>query len=394
MYTLKAITNIGEFNYELDNTGKTDVSEKLQNIFNELSQIDDISVTMIFSPGCFLLDKPITVKIPSIAIKGTGHGGVEIHGNNTISGTVIRFSKNCGSECIVFETAKRKSSFPVGETPWKYGSLKVSLERINFVGHNNTGVDTAGGYSRFKGDNPNFRELKWYPTKDRYENAEKDGQKAIVLKQLEGDKIEMFDMQYCYFTEVFTAVDVEASDVSTIHHCWFAQLVDGIVYHGPGQVFSLHDNCFADLETGVKMEQNMASTFHDNGFAYVSKCFILNNAEELSIHHNTVKNWAMATGTASCSAFLYLGGKSRNVSIDANVIHNAMESHVKTRTIDETPNGRAFIQVENCKNLMFTNNLVDTFQTKPAVKFVSCTNVMTNNNLIQPETDMNEIEVV
>ncbi|MFI3213391.1 MAG: hypothetical protein R3Y24_08605 [Eubacteriales bacterium] len=89
MNTLTAITNQGDFYYPIDNTGTTDISFVLQQIFDELSQIENISVTLIFEP------------------------------------------------------AGRNIAFPSGETPWSYGTTKFSFSHINFVGYNNTDVDTA-----------------------------------------------------------------------------------------------------------------------------------------------------------------------------------------------------------------------------------------------------------
>ncbi|MFI3213390.1 MAG: NosD domain-containing protein [Eubacteriales bacterium] len=207
----------------------------------------------------------------------------------------------------------------------------------------------------------------------------------MVIKNNEGGKPEMVDLEYCYFTDLFTGLDILTSDVSTIHHCWFAQMVNGIIYHEAGQVMTLHDNCFADLETAVQLGNPIASTLHDNGFAYVSKCFVIENAHETNIHHNVVKNWEQAKGTASCSSFLYLGGTNKNVIINGNIVNNELESHVKTRTIDKQPNGRAFIQIENCTHLIFSENIVDTRQKDCPIKFLNCKHIMQNNNIIQPD---------
>jgi hypothetical protein len=184
--TVEASTNHGTFYYHIDNTGDVEVSDALQAVFDEIGALENVSATISFLPGVYFLDAPIAVKIASIKLVGHGHGGIDVHGANIESGTIFRLGKNSGPNCITFDYAGRNRAFPSGESPWHNKNLKVELENLSFVGYNNTGVNTADGYSRFRGDEPNFRGLHWYPAEDRYEDVEEEGQRAIVLPKAPG----------------------------------------------------------------------------------------------------------------------------------------------------------------------------------------------------------------
>ena len=53
--TVTAITNHGTFQYHLNNTGEVEVSDALQAIFNELSDLKDVSATISFHPGVYYI---------------------------------------------------------------------------------------------------------------------------------------------------------------------------------------------------------------------------------------------------------------------------------------------------------------------------------------------------
>ena len=201
------------------------------------------------------------------------HGGIDIHGANLATGTIFRFGKNCGPYCITFNYAGRSKSFPAGESPWPNKNLKVEIENIAFVGYNNTGVNTAEGYSRWRKDKPNFRGLDWYPAKGRYQDVEKEGQRAIYLPPApknEGwwwNKCELLRVTGCYFTELYAGIDASWTDVSYIDKNWFGQLTYAIRLSGPGMM--VNNNLFADMETALKIEKTNFSAFSNNTFAYV-----------------------------------------------------------------------------------------------------------------------------
>ncbi len=373
--------------YTLDNTGSNDVSDELQAIFDELSNDGINSLTFEFLPGVYYINKPLNLKFISVKIIGDAHGGVDIHGMNLKSGTVFHFGKNCAPNCITFHPNSDSASFPSGTTPWEYKTTRVSLSHINFMGYNNTDVDTQKGYSRFRGDLPNFRGLFWYPTKDRYDDIEKEGQRAIVIEQSNpNEKPEMLSVDGCYFTDLYVGLEIFNCDVSNIHHSWFGQMVYGIRYHHAGQCIMMHDNCFADLETAIQLHEPTMSTIHNNALAYVSKCFIVENASEVNISSNVVKNWEAATGTASCGAFIY-AKNSQNLNVNNNTVRHALDSRVKTRTVDIESNGRHFVHFDGCENLMITGNILDTKQTNEVICLKNCKTVCIKTNII---TDCNK----
>lgn len=78
--TVEAKTNHGIFNYHLNNTGDVEVSDALQAIFNEISELKDVSATISFLPGTYFLDAPVELKMASVKLVGHGHGGIDIHG--------------------------------------------------------------------------------------------------------------------------------------------------------------------------------------------------------------------------------------------------------------------------------------------------------------------------
>ncbi len=384
-YNFEAITNHGTFYYQLDNSGDVDISEELQNIFNELSSLTDVSATLIFSPGIYFLDAPVQLKMASVKLLGHGHGGIDIHGANLAGGTIFRFGKNCGPNCITFNYAGRSKAFPSGETPWHNRNLKVEIENLAFVGYNNTGVNTADGYSRFRGDEPNFRGLKWYPEKGRYDDVETEGQRAIVLPpppKGEGvAKCELLRVTGCYFTDLYVGVDVYGSDVSYIDKNWFGQLTYGIRLHKNGQGMMVNNNLFADLETALKLGSPNFSTFSNNTFAYVSKCFEIKNINNSTISGNALLNWEKSTGAAAFGAFIYVE-KSTNLNVNGNSIGHALDSRKKEITIDENANGQSFIQFDNSNQLNFSNNIIHTELTQTVVRLHNCRNSVVSNNII------------
>ncbi len=384
---MKVITNSGEFIYNLDNTGNTDVSKQLQIIIDDLNKKGINTVTFYFSPGIYYIDSPLNIKFISVKLIGEAHGGIDIHGMNLAGGTVFHFGKNCFPNCITFIPNGEECSFPAKESPWTYKTTRVCISNISFVGHNNTDVDTQNGYSRFRGDEPNFRQLYWYPKKDRYENIEAEGQRAIVIKKSKQyEKPEMLTVDNCYFTDLYVGLDIANCDVSNIHHSWFAQMVYGIRYHSAGQCIMMHDNCFADLQTAIDLNSPTMSTIHNNTFAYLSKCFVIENAEEVNISSNCVKNWDKAVNTASCGAFLY-AKNSKNININANTVMNALDSKTKNCTVDEDTIDRAFIHFDKCENLLFSANIIDTKQTQSVICLEDCKRAVLKNNLINFDSD-------
>ncbi|MEM9080873.1 MAG: right-handed parallel beta-helix repeat-containing protein [Verrucomicrobiota bacterium] len=377
--TVEARTDHGKFSYHLDNSGKRDVSAALQEIFTRLQSLEDTSVSLTFLPGVYFIDQPIDIKLVSLEMRGTGHGGLDVHGMNLKSGTIFRFGKNTGPNCLTFHRARHQRSFPAGETPWKFQNSKVSLEGLTFMGHNNTGVDTAAGYSRMRGDEPNFRGLHWFPAKDRYQDPEKEGQRALVFPA--GWKNELLRVNNCFFTELYVGIDADHCDVCYLTDNWFAQLAYGIRIKGSSPVAMIKNNCFADLETAVILGNARASNLNGNGFAYVSKCFQIDSIFDSTISHNTVTNWKKSTGAAAFGAFCYVAN-SENLVISGNAIRQELDSRTRTRTIDEKPNGRSFITIENSKNLLFSQNIVHTIQTQTVVRLHNVTNSLITDNLI------------
>lgn len=385
-YTVEAITNHGRFYYDLDNSGDVDVSGTLQDIFNELSSIENVSATINLAPGVYYLNAPVVLKMSSVKLVGNGHGGVDIHGANLKGGSIFRFGKECGPNCITFDYAGHTKAFPSGESPWPNKNLKVELENLTFVGYNNTGVNTADGYSRFRGDEPNFRGLHWYPGKDRYQDVEKEGQRAIYLPappKGEGvAKCELLRVSGCYFTDLYVGIDIAACDVSYIDKNWFGQLTYGVRLHGNGQGMMVNNNLFADLETALKLGSPGFSAFSNNTFAYVAKCFEIRNISNSSIMGNALYNWERSTGAAAFGAFCYVQ-RSTNLNVTGNSIGHYPDSRKKTLTIDSIPNGQSFIQFDNAEQLNFSNNIIHTNLSQTVVRLHNCRNSVVVDNLIQ-----------
>ncbi len=383
--TVEAKTNHGTFKYHVNNTGEVEVSSALQSIFDEISALKDGSATISFLPGVYFIDAPVELKMASVKLVGHGHGGIDIHGANLESGSIFRFGKNCGPNCITFNYAGRSKAFPSGETPWHNQNLKVELENLAFVGYNNTGVNTADGYSRFRGDEPNFRGLHWYPSKDRYNDVEKEGQRAIYLPPApkgEGNsKCELLRITGCYFTDLYTAVDIADCDVSYINKNWFGQLTYGIKLHGNGQGMMVSDNIFADLETALSLAKPSFSTFHNNTFAYISKCFEIDNISNSTITGNAVYNWKISTGAAAFGSFCYIK-KSDNLNVSGNSIGQYLDSRKRTLTVDSIPNGQSFIQFDNANQLLFSNNIVHTIITQSVIRLHNCSNCVITDNIV------------
>ncbi|WP_242632132.1 NosD domain-containing protein [Rubripirellula amarantea] len=378
--TVEVLTDQGEFEYHLDNTGERDVSNALQEVFDRTAALGDVSAEFVFLPGVYSIDAPITVKMVCLKLKGTAHGGLDIFGMNLKSGTIFRFGKNTGPNCITFRRASHSKSFPSGESPWDHFDSKVEVEGMTFVGYNNTDVDTANGYSRFRGDEPNFRGLNWYPSKGRYKDAEKEGQRALFFPKGPG-KNEMLRVNSCVFTDLYSGIETEYCDVCFITDSWFAQMVYGIRMQGHNPICMIKNNCFADLETGITLGEVTSSGLNDNGFAYVSKCFVIKDAQQTTINNNTLLNWKLSTGAAAFGGFVHVGS-SQNLVMTGNTIKQELDSRTKTRTVDEQPNGRAFINIENARNLVFSHNAVDTIQTQTVVKLHNVSNSVITDNII------------
>jgi hypothetical protein len=383
--TVEAITNHGTFKYHVNNTGEVEVSKAFQYIFDEISALKDVSATISFAPGVYFIDAPVELKMASVKLVGHGHGGIDIHGANLESGSIFRFGKNCGPNCITFNYAGRSKAFPSGESPWYNQNLKVEIENLSFVGYNNTGVNTADGYSRFRGDKPNFRGLHWYPSKDRYNDVETEGQRAIYLPPApkgEGNsKCELLRITGCYFTDLYIAIDVAECDVSYFNKNWFGQLTYGLKLHGNGQGMMVSDNLFADLETALSLGHPGFSTFHNNTFAYVSKCFEIDNISNSTITGNAVYNWRISTGAAAHGAFCYIK-KSDNLIVSSNSIGQYLDSRKRTLTVDSIPNRQTFVQFDNANQLLFSNNIVHTIITQSVVRLHNCSNCVISDNII------------
>lgn len=378
--TVEVTTNHGKRHYHLNNSGDVEVSKTLQVIFDETGALRDVSATFEFAPGVYYLESPVTMQIGSVKMQGNGHGGIDVHGANIESGTIFRFGRNCGPNCFTFKRAGRTKAFPSGETPWNVRNLKVELENLAFVGYNNTGVNTADGYSRFRGDKPNFRGLHWYPSERRYKDVEAEGQRAIVLPKGNG-KIELFRVTGCYFTDLYVGLDVAESDVSYIDKNWFGQLTHGIRYHGVGQVTFISNNCFGDLETAMTLSHPIMSSLHNNTFAYVSKCFEIGHLEHSSIVGNSLYNWRRSTGAAAYGGFCYIR-RANNVTITGNTIAHYIDSRKRTTTVDAESNGQSFIQFDNAKQLLFANNVIHTILTQTVLRLHDSSDCAILDNII------------
>jgi len=378
--TVVVRTDSGTFEYHLDNTGAWDVSAALQEIFDRAAALEDASATFNFLPGVYFIDAPISVELVSLKIQGNGHGGLDVHGANMKCGTIFRFGPNTGPNCLAFHRSKQSKAFPSGEKPWDFRKSNVAIEGMTFMGHNNTGVDTAGGYSRLRNDEPDFRGLHWYPAKGRYADPETEGQRALVFP--EGWKNELLNVRDCFFTELFVGIEMDHCDVAYLTDNWFGQMVDGIRINGFTAITMIKNTCFADMETAVRIGgPAKACNLNGNGFAYVSKCFDLGEIEDSTISHNTVTNWKLSTGAAAFGAFCHVGS-SKNLVITGNSIKCEVDARCKTRTVDETPNGRAFVNIENSTNLMLANNVIDTVQTQTVVRLHNVTNSAITDNII------------
>jgi hypothetical protein len=378
--TVEVLTDHGKFQYHLDSTGQRDVSAALQEVFNRTAALKDTSATFIFLPGVYFIDAPITVKMVCLELRGNGHGGQDIHGMNLKSGTIFRFGKNTGPNCITFQQAGHSKSFPAGESPWNHKNSKVGVIGMTFVGHNNTDVDTAGGYSRFRGDAPNFRGLHWYPAKGRYADVEKEGQRALVFKR-SGGKNEMLRVNRCVFTDLYVGVEADYCDVSYITDSWFAQMVYGIRLRGGAPGALIKNNLFADIETGVVVGDATVSGLNGNAFAYVSKCFVIHKIANSTISDNTANGWRLSTGAAAFGAFCHIGS-SQGLVMNGNSINWELDARCKTRTVDEKPNGRAFVNIENSKNLMLANNVFRTVQSQTVVRLHNVSDSAVTDNII------------
>jgi len=383
--TVEAFTNHGKLSYHLDNTGAKEVSGALQSVFDELSALKDVSATITFAPGIYYLDAPVVLKMASVKLLGNGHGGIDIHGANLESGTIFLLGKNCGPNCITFDYAGRSKAFPSGETPWHNQNLKVELENLAFVGYNNTGVNTAEGFSRFRGDEPNFRGLHWYPSKERYPDVEAEGQRAVVLPDApKGEgyaKCELLRITACYFTDLYVAVDVANCDVSYINKSWFGQLTYGVRLQGVGQAMLVSDNIFADLETALTLNKTHMSSFHNNTFAYVSKCFEIEDIANSTVNGNVLYNWKISTGAAAYGAFCHIKN-SENLNITGNTISQFLDSRKRTLTVDSIPNGQSFIQFDNAHQLNFSNNIVHTIITQTVLRLHNSSDCVISDNII------------
>ena len=385
-HSIEAITNHGIFYYSIDNTGEVDVAGDLQAIFDELSALEDVSATISFSPGIYYINTPVSLSIAGVKLIGNGHGGIDVHGANLATGTIFRLGKNCAPYCITFNYAGRTKSFPAGETPWPNKNLKVEIENIAFVGYNNTGVNTAEGYSRWRKDEPNFRGLKWYPEAGRYGNVEKEGQRAIYLPpspKVESwgwAKCELLRVTGCYFTELYVGIDASWTDVSYIDKNWFGQLTYAIRLSGPGMM--VNNNLFADLETALKIGDTKFSSFSNNSFAYVSKCFEFSYVSSSTIIGNTLENMTSNKGSSGSGSFIYVG-KSYALNVLGNSIVHPHDSRKKSLTIDDNPNGQSFIQFDNSNHLIFSNNNIITPLNQTVVRLHNCSNSIITNNIIK-----------
>jgi len=381
--TIEVLTNVGKREYAIDNTGDSDVAGAIQTMLDETAAVEDASATITFSPGVYYIDAPLTVRLASVRLQGHAHGGLDIHGANLSGGSILRFGPNCGPNCITFAYTGRSKAFPSGESPWPRKIVRVDVDKLTFMGHNNTGVDTASGYSRFRGDEPGFRGLKWYPAPGRYDDVEAEGQRALVIPKPGKDcKSELLRVNGCHFTDLYVGLDIDCGDVSHITDCWFGQLVDGIRFHEKGQATFVSNCLFADLETGLSLAYPTMSSLHDNTFAYVSKCFDIGKMEGSSIRGNTLLNWDLSTGAAAHGAFCSIQGPAKDVVINGNSLQHEIDSRVKTRTVDEKPNGRSFMHFENCERLHLSDNVIDTVQTETVVRLHDCKDCVVVDNLI------------
>ena len=367
----------------MDNAGQSDVSAAIQAIFDATAEIEDASATISFAPGIYFIDAPLTMRLASVRLEGHGNGSLDIHGANLSGGSILRFGPGCGPNCITFDYAGHSKAFPSGESSWTRKAIRVDVDRLTFVGHNNTGVDTAAGYSRHRGDAPNFRGLNWYPAAGRYQDVEPEGQRALVIPAPVKDaKPEFLRVNGCHFTDLYVGLEVATCDVAHITDTWFGQMVYGVRYHGIGQATFVSNCLFADMETGLVLAHPTMSAIHDNRFAYVSKCLTIGRMDDSTITGNTLLNWQRSTGAAAHGAFCFIGGPSRNITITGNSLRHEIDSRAKTLTIDDAPNGRAFMHFEDIDGLQLAHNVIDTVQTQTVIRLERCRNCAIADNII------------
>ena len=65
-----------------------------------------------------------------------------------------------------------------------------------------------------------------------------------------------------------------------------------------------------------------------------------------------------------------------------NSVRWELPAQRRTRTVDEKPNGRAFVNIENSRNLMLANNVFSTKQTQTVVRLHNVSNSAVLDNII------------
>lgn len=68
--------------------------------------------------------------------------------------------------------------------------------------------------------------------------------------------------------------------------------------------------------------------------------------------------------------------------ITGNSVHWELDARAHTRAVDEKPNGRAMVNIENSQNLMLANNVFNTVQTQSVVRLHNVTGAVVTDNRI------------
>jgi hypothetical protein len=191
----------------------------------------------------------------------------------------------------------------------------------------------------------------------------------------------MLRINSCVFTDLYVGIEADYCDVSYITDSWFAQMVYGIRMKGGAPGALIKNNLFADLETGVVVGDAKFSGLNGNAFAYVSKCFVISSISNSTISNNTASGWKLSTGAAAFGAFCHIGS-SQDLVMTGNSVHWELDARCKTRTVDEQHNGRAFVNIENSKNLMLANNVFHTVQSQTVVRLHNVTGSAVTDNII------------
>ena len=106
----------------------------------------------------------------------------------------------------------------------------------------------------------------------------------------------------------------------------------------------------------LTLNKTHMSSFHNNTFAYVSKCFEIDDIASSTVSGNVLYNWKISTGAAAYGAFRHIKN-SENLNVTGNTLSQFRDSRKRTLTVDSIPNGQSFIQFENAHHLNFSHKI-------------------------------------